>query len=269
MVEKGSSKPSSQGSRGWIKTSLDHLQQQVIRNITQTIVTFFAGIVLFIAKAVFDWSDIKLEKDALSTKFLSFVHQKPFLFLFLLLLASWVIVLAFKAVRLAIRIIKENRRQAFILQSFGVETYWNVPEEHQKELAWECCKNAINHNGSLLCILGCTGWATFGREGAPLHDIIKMHQGPIQVLLIDHDSKYLVQRAESLAANINGYKKEITDSCEFLRQIKVKSNPRIELRLYNSQPPIWKMIISGPFLWLQYYNMAAMWMIPRYMAFGM
>lgn len=103
----------------------------------------------------------------------------------------------------------------------------------------------------ILYILGATGWDTFGSKNSPLHEVLHDFKGNIKIILLDPDSRFLVNRAKSIRVNEKTYKNQIKKSIKMLKGLKQKGG-FVDLSLYDS-PPNWKFILSARFSWVQRY----------------
>lgn len=149
---------------------------------------------------------------------------------------------------------KEIGRLTEIIEHTGVRGFhWHDDDRTLKADDWKSCATAIeSENPVELCILGLTGWDTFGKPGAPLHDVLKRYAGNINILLLDPNTQAFKNRATALNINEQNYREQVLDSLKFCKDLKGKGKS-IEVRLYK-RTPIWKMIQTNSFLWLQYYH---------------
>jgi len=77
----------------------------------------------------------------------------------------------------------------------------------------------------------------------------------VYILLLKPKSRGFEKRVTDLAKNENRYKEEIRDSITYCRDLVDTHKKSIEVKLYEDEP-IWKMIFSDRYLWLQYYDPA-------------
>lgn len=149
---------------------------------------------------------------------------------------------------------KEIGRLTEIIEHTGVRGFlWHDDDKTLKADDWKSCAVTIeNENPAELCILGLTGWDTFGKPSAPLHEVLKRYTGNINILLLDPDAQAFKNRATVLNINEQNYRKQVLDSLDFCKVLKSQGKS-IEVRLYK-RTPIWKMIQTNSFLWLQYYH---------------
>lgn len=189
----------------------------------------------------------------LTTPLWAYPSHHPFRMLFGALIFSASTTAFIRLVRKYKNLSYQNQYNQELLSRYGIESYWDGQNEADQMEAWSYCRNAIGSTPSHLRIMGASGWETFGEINSPMHDTVKNFPGSLQILLIHPESLHLEERTDSLGVNLHDYKEDIYNSIEFLKNLKRKGNRDIELRLYK-QPPIWKMVISGNFLWLQHYK---------------
>jgi hypothetical protein len=154
-----------------------------------------------------------------------------------------------------LRSIRRCAERGKMISLVGLHSFMNHSDSSERKLDWSICVDRINSNSSDLRILGATGWNTFGANDSPLHDVLNDFQGEIKILLMSPDCPYLSERATSVHMTEDNYKKEIQNSIEHCRELKNK-NINIHVKFYT-QYPIWKMVITGHFLWLQYYRLGS------------
>lgn len=151
-------------------------------------------------------------------------------------------------------ILLREKRYAQMLAGAGLREFGLHDTEARRELDWGRCVDEIESTRpSRLCILGATGWETFGSPQSPIHEVVKQFDGPIQILLIKPQSGGFLKRTSELNRNPVNYAKEIRDSVAYCRELVSHYKKQIEVRLYEDEP-IWKMIFSDRYLWLQYYD---------------
>lgn len=140
-----------------------------------------------------------------------------------------------------------------IATSAGLNGFWPHSKDDEKIKNWNGCLQQIEKDkADDLRVLGVTGWATFGSPTSPLHNAFISCQGEIRVLLIKPGCSAFKERALALHINEIEYAKEIQDSLEFCKQLK-RQGKSISVKLYE-QTPIWKMVFTNNYLWLQYYQ---------------
>lgn len=106
-----------------------------------------------------------------------------------------------------------------------------------------------------LRIMGATGYKTFGEKDSPLYTFLEKYDGEVKVLLIEPNANLdaLISRAAQTEKTPQNYADEVTKSVERLKDLVRNKNRKITLKLYK-QTPIWKMIISNDYMWLQHYS---------------
>lgn len=144
-------------------------------------------------------------------------------------------------------------RNREILASVGVSGFWLHSDSNDKQTNWESCKAKIlaDHPNELR-ILGATGWETFGRPGSPLHDVVQSFRGEIRILLIKPKCNAFKVRARALGVKERDYEREIKNSIALCEQLRDRGKS-IVVKLYE-QTPIWKMIFTDKYMWLQCYK---------------
>lgn len=208
--------------------------------ITLPVVSFC----LFLVAKIPEWLEI-IDKPRL----ISYIESHPIRVVFTVLLLSFIILFIGRGYRFLITAIR-NRE---ILLTVGVSGFWNHSNDVQKKENWEFCQQRILSNETRqLRILGATGWDTFGKREAPLHDLVENFTGEIKILLLKPESKAASARARSVGVSPDDYNKEINDTIYFCNQLKARGRP-ITVKFYD-QSPIWKMIFTEKYMWLQYYK---------------
>lgn len=149
--------------------------------------------------------------------------------------------------------LKTAFRNREILLTVGVSGFWSHSNNDQKQANWDYCQKRISSDGARqLRILGATGWETFGKKEAPLHDLVDKFTGEIKILLLKPGSDAVSARALSIGVNPDDYNKEINDTIYFCKQLKARGKP-ITVKVYD-QSPIWKTIFTENYMWLQCYK---------------
>ncbi len=144
-------------------------------------------------------------------------------------------------------------RNKEILASAGLSGFWKHQTNEEKKADWESCAKQIgSHASGDIRILGVTGWQTFGSPESPLHRVLRGFQGEIKILLIKPRCKAFSTRARSINENEDAYEREIEKSLAFCKELAA-AGKSIWVKQYT-QPPIWKMIFTNQYLWLQYYK---------------
>lgn len=163
--------------------------------------------------------------------------------------ASLLLILMYRATGFA----KAYIRNRELLAAAGLSGFSRHCTDLEKDQDWTICNQHLKTNPSNdIRILGLSGWETFGSPKSPLHELLKESSGEIKILLIDPDSDAFKKRATSLGKNnLRRLKADIAKSLEFCEELK-KQGKSIWVKQYT-QTPIWKMIFTNHYLWLQYY----------------
>lgn len=141
-----------------------------------------------------------------------------------------------------------------LVQAVGVSAFYPHATKAEKNKEWKACVGSItSHHARDLRIMGATGWNTFGDQKSPLHKLLSGFDGEVKVLLMLPDPKLpaLARRAKETGRTPEEYVAEIWRSIERIRTLRSKGKS-ISLKFYT-QTPIWKMLISNDFMWLQHY----------------
>jgi hypothetical protein len=153
-------------------------------------------------------------------------------------------------------VIAEQPSEAeMLVQAIGVSGFSRHATKAEKRKDWKACAEKIKeHKAKDLRIMGATGWETFGDPGSPLHKLLGRFNGEVKILLMKPDAALpaLIHRAAEIGQSPADYAKEIERSIDRLRNLR-KSGRNISLKLYT-QTPVWKMIISNDYMWLQHYR---------------
>lgn len=187
-------------------------------------------------------------------------------------IAAGLLALATPLIRVLFRLIIRGLRQLFypgtmdkqvdserpdaemLVQAVGVSAFYPHSTKAEKKRDWHSCVESIkNHHARDLRIMGATGWNTFGEPKSPLYRLLSQFDGEVKILLMLPDPKLpaLIRRAKETGRAPEEYVAEIKRSIERIRVLRAKGK-NISLKFY-SQTPIWKMIISNDFMWLQHY----------------
>lgn len=151
-------------------------------------------------------------------------------------------------------VLLREKQYAKMLEGIGLREFSDHGTEAKRSHDWGRCVAEIEGTKpSRLCILGATGWETFGSSQSPLHGLVKDFQGTVSILLLKPGSDGFKRRTKALNKNEANYRQEIEDSVQYCRKLKDEYGKSIEVRLYEDDP-IWKMIFSDRYLWLQYYD---------------
>lgn len=141
-----------------------------------------------------------------------------------------------------------------LIQATGINAFSPHFLRSERLADWKNCNEKIKSNKTIdLRIMGATGWNTFGDSKAPLYRLLSQFTGEVKILLMKPDPTLpaLIQRATEVGKTAEQYVTEINNSISRLKQLK-RNGKNISLKLY-SQTPIWKMIISNDYMWLQHY----------------
>lgn len=150
---------------------------------------------------------------------------------------------------------QESSEEELLVQAVGISGFYPHTSKKEKRDDWKTCVARIRgHRAKDLRIMGATGWATFGAPESPLYKLLDEFDGEIKVLLMKADPSLsaLVQRAKETGYKPDDYALEIRRSIDRLRQLKGKGK-NISLKCYT-QMPVWKMLISNDYMWLQHYR---------------
>ncbi len=150
-------------------------------------------------------------------------------------------------------VLKTYVRNREIISAVGLNAFWPHTTSGQKASDWKGCQALIEEAPpDNLRILGVTGWDTFGSEKAPLHDLVQNFKGEIRILLIMPGCDAFKMRALALGINETDYEQDVRKTLDVCSALKAKGKS-ISVKLYK-QTPIWKMIFTNNYLWLQYYK---------------
>ena len=150
-----------------------------------------------------------------------------------------------------------------VVRSSGIESFWPHTAESRGQ-GWDGLLEVFRATKpDTIRILAFTGASTFSNRDSPLHEALKHHRGNIEILLAERDTEGFKQRLGKLREKFNTTVPILSDKCyEELEQSVgyckslEKDGPevsRVEIRQYDCEP-IWKMVIFGNYLWLQYYR---------------
>ena len=124
---------------------------------------------------------------------------------------------------------------------------------NQKDTNWSTCKNELKKTPSQLNSMGSGGYETFSSPASPLYDYLRSATCDIRILLLNPESDAFKQRCASTRSSEDEYRNWIYASIEYCRDLKTKRNSSLEIRLYSDYP-IWKMIYTEEYMWLQWYK---------------
>lgn len=167
--------------------------------------------------------------------------------IFLLLIFSISIsVLAYKYARMY------AKRQQTLL-AIGFHDFHPHETLDEKTRDWDDLIERLNSNRSTyVYIMAVTGEHTLGRKTSPLFNFINAFEGELRILLIKPFCKAFCERAHALQISHERYVKEIEETIDVCRELKAAGR-NVSVKLYE-QKPIWKMILTEQYLWLQYYS---------------
>lgn len=144
-------------------------------------------------------------------------------------------------------------RQRRLLEVSGLNFFSEHSSSDRISADWKhLLKEFKNSNTQSLHILGSTGLNTFASPDSPLHNYLENFKGAVFILLIDPESDVVATRAKDLGMKLTDYRAEITESIKYLESY-CRKNRTVKLKVYKSMP-VWKMIMSDRYLWLQYYE---------------
>lgn len=123
----------------------------------------------------------------------------------------------------------------------------------QKKLNWDSCESELQKSASQLCIMGAGGYETFSGPKTPLYEILKKTTCDVKILLLDPSSPAFSQRCTTTKTPEDTYRNWIYTSIEYCRDLQTNWNVSVEIRLYSDHP-IWKMIFTQEYMWLQWYE---------------
>lgn len=148
----------------------------------------------------------------------------------------------------------KNKR---LLLRTGIAEVWPYSDRDTRAAEWTHLSTRIqaSHNISSLRIAGLTGWTTFGSKDSPLHDAIDGFNGEIRILLMNPESKDFAHRAYLLGVHEERFADEVRQTISYCAGLRAHRKD-IEVRLYDDMP-VWKMVLTNDFLWLQHYNSKA------------
>lgn len=140
-----------------------------------------------------------------------------------------------------------------IAEDVGIKSFYPHKTQEDKKHDWDILECGLkNISVKNLYILGLTGWNTFGTPKSMLHNVISKLDGTVNILLLNPKSDAFKTRMTELKANEEHHKQELINtlkSCQLMKQAGVDIN----ISLYT-QKPIWKMIFTDNYMWLQHYS---------------
>jgi len=153
----------------------------------------------------------------------------------------------------ALTLSTEYLKLKYLIEGIGVKGFYlhKVPQEKQQD--WEALAGGLK-KGAIknLYILGLTGWNTFGSPSSSLHSVISQFEGSVNILLLNPKSEAFKTRMTEIQANEQTHKAELINTLQSCQLLK-KAGVDIKVTLY-SQRPIWKMIFTDSYMWLQHYS---------------
>lgn len=159
-----------------------------------------------------------------------------------------------------------------LAQSCGIEGFHPLTTADEKNAGWGVCvdRMAEARHGEL-CLAVFTGASTFAcesRQGeenrrSPLRDALDRHKRDLRILLMQKGCEAWEQcikefgkgdetEEQKFRVELEAGHKKARKFCEGLAQKPVFQLRSIEVREYD-RPPLWKMVLMGNYLWLQYY----------------
>lgn len=153
----------------------------------------------------------------------------------------------------AVNLFQKSARFQSILEGAGLADFSQHDEKDEKSHDWsKCCDEILaDAQNTKLKILGANGRDTFGNADAPLHELVGHFKGEIEVLLMHPSCDAFKSRTASLGEDAEQYLNHLRETLDFCAYLSNKTR-NITVKLY-SQTPIWKMLITNKYMWLQYY----------------
>jgi hypothetical protein len=140
------------------------------------------------------------------------------------------------------------------LTHIGLRDFLPHDNDERRGADWANCVSEIAETQpAQVSILGAGGYETFGAPSSPLHNFVRGYTGELRILLLDPRSPAFSKRCKNLGVNEGSYRDWIWKSIELCVDLKTNQGRRIEVKLYRDAP-IWKMIFTPSYLWLQYYD---------------
>jgi hypothetical protein len=193
---------------------------------------------------------------------LDYVKDNPIRVLFPLVFATVIFVL-YRLVRSFAKVVVERAHLANEvsllrkrLGHIGLRDFLPHDSAEKRSADWVACAESISEDmPQQLSILGAGGYETFGVKGAPLYELVSNFTGEIRILLLDPSCDAFEKRCGSLGHDKNKYSDWIYTTIELCARLQKQKGRKLEVRLYQDAP-IWKMIFTPSYLWLQYYDPA-------------
>ncbi|MDD2776933.1 MAG: hypothetical protein PHU06_13335 [Gallionella sp.] len=184
----------------------------------------------------------------------AYLYEHPYRALVLCLFVCYITYQAYSVVLKVTHALMREKQYGAMIEGIGLHEFSHHADEVSKKNDWDKCVKEIEKSKSnFLHILGATGWETFGSPQSPLHKLLIKFDGQIRILLIKEGGEGFKHRTSVLHHNEEDYKREIIDTIAFCKKLKVDYGKEIEVRQYV-EAPIWKMIQTDRYLWLQYYD---------------
>ncbi|WP_374086622.1 hypothetical protein [Methylomicrobium lacus] len=153
----------------------------------------------------------------------------------------------------ALALSKQYLKLKNIAEGIGVKGFYPHNTEQDKKQDWEALASGIaSGSAKNLYILGLTGWNTFGSPSTPLHGVISQFKGTVNVLLLNPKSEAFKTRMIEIQANEKTHQSELINTLKSCHLLK-KAGINIKVTLYSHRP-IWKMIFTDSYMWLQHYS---------------
>lgn len=140
-----------------------------------------------------------------------------------------------------------------LIESFGIKGFYPYTSPDNRVEEWSILVDGLQESDPQnIKILALNGWETFSMPSSPLHEYLKAYKGSLTILLIDPECETCSIRRAALDVNLERFNADHKSSVNFCRDLKRKG---IDVHLfYYSQQPIWKMISTETYVWLQHYD---------------
>ncbi|MBB4391791.1 hypothetical protein [Bradyrhizobium sp. ERR14] len=240
------------------------LAKEVLKRIALGLLALVGGWVWAVLLRVFDEAStgvpfferlkqifIAIRKDPLDFSLQLLFDYPGQTFLSVLLIGGYLVLFAvIWRTRRTLRVAQIERTLAV---RAGIGGWWpNAKPGDDGSAPWaDLCAEIARPENRTLLVLGANGIDTFGRPGAPLHDVLQAFRGTVRVILAHPDSEQTKGRAAAVGVKAVEYKRAITTSVALLRDLR-RQHHAVDGRFYDGQPN-WKMIITSRTAWIQYY----------------
>lgn len=247
----------------WLRNELKQLlAKEVLKRIALALFTLVAGWVWAVLQRLFDesfagvpfverlrkvWLDFS--SDPLAYSFALLREYPGSTLLGVVLIAGYVIL--FVLLRRTQRKLREVQVERALALRAGIGGWWPNTKPEGGAPWHDLCAEVSRPENRILLILGANGIDTFGRPGAPLHEVVTAFRGTMRVILAHPDSQETRGRAAAVNVKLQDYKRAITTSVAHLRDLR-RQHHAIDGRFYDGQPN-WKMLITSRTAWIQYY----------------